>query len=240
MKIPEKLNLKNLESYFNYGRTMCHKVFLDETPERVEAVLRAAFAAEVRRISCRNVQFNDDQDACIKQVAQWLSQPQGRPGLLLMGTCGNGKTTLMTALCNLMKLMDDWKRSEQCGGYAIRTGMVSACDLIALCHDSKSYHERLHRFEQADILCIDDLGEEPQDIMSYGSKLTPVIDVLMYRYDRRKTTLITTNLRPREISDKYGERIADRFEEFLEPVIFKSSSFRKLPIGSQQYALKNA
>lgn len=231
MKIPENINPADMESYFNYGRFMCEKMYLDEPVERIESVLRAAFSAEVRRISGRRLSESVEQDGCLHHVAQWLSQPVGRPGVIFMGTCGNGKTTLMTALSNLMVRMDEWKRSEQRGGYSIRTSMVSACDLVALCHDSKNFQERLRRYQQADVLSIDDLGEEPQEVLSYGSRLTPVVDVLMYRYDRRKTTLITTNLRPKEIREKYGERLADRFAEFLEPVIFKAASFRSLPIG---------
>ncbi len=40
--------------------------------------------------------------------------------------------------------------------------------------------------------------------------------------------MVTTNLTPNEIVNKYGKRIADRFNEMMEVVIFKNESYRKM------------
>ena len=78
------------------------------------------------------------------------------------------------------------------------------------------------------MLGIDDLGEEETTMMDYGNRVTPVIDLLSHRYDRMLFTMVTTNLTPKEIREKYGARIADRFNEMLEVIRFKDISYRKL------------
>ena len=76
------------------------------------------------------------------------------------------------------------------------------------------------------MLGIDDLGTEPLEVLDYGNVLNPVVDLLMKRYDEQLFTLITTNLRPQEIREKYGERMADRFNEMMEKIIYKNVSYR--------------
>ena len=39
-------------------------------------------------------------------------------------------------------------------------------------------------------------------------------------------TFITTNLTKSQIREKYGNRIADRFNEMLEVIIFKNETYR--------------
>ena len=76
------------------------------------------------------------------------------------------------------------------------------------------------------LLAIEDMGREPTEVLEYGNVLNPVIDLLEYRYDAQLFTMITTNLNPSEIRQKYGARIADRFNEMFERVIFKNQSYR--------------
>lgn len=59
-------------------------------------------------------------------------------------------------------------------------------------------------------LAIDDLGTEPVEVMDYGNIITPVINLLTKRYEAHLFTIVTTNLDPKEIHKRYGDRIADR------------------------------
>ena len=77
------------------------------------------------------------------------------------------------------------------------------------------------------LLGIDDLGTEPLVIMDYGNEKTPIVDLLSMRYENRLFTIVTTNLTPKQIRERYGERIADRFNEMMEVVIFKNPSYRR-------------
>jgi DNA replication protein DnaC len=75
-------------------------------------------------------------------------------------------------------------------------------------------------------LAIDDLGLEPAEIMNYGNVITPAVELLSHRYNEQLMTIVTTNLDPSQIKQKYGVRIADRFREMFLKVIFKNGSYR--------------
>ena len=77
------------------------------------------------------------------------------------------------------------------------------------------------------LLGIDDLGNEPVEILDYGNPIHPIIRLIEYRYINQSFTFITTNLTAKEIRTKYGDRIADRFNEMLHVIIFEDGSYRK-------------
>ena len=76
------------------------------------------------------------------------------------------------------------------------------------------------------MLAIEDMGREPAEILEFGNTASPVIDLLEYRYDNQLFTFITTNLTPAQIREKYGNRIADRFNEMMETIVFKNGTYR--------------
>lgn len=156
----------------------------------------------------------------IDRMASWLTGKDSKFGLLLCGECGNGKTTLVKAfrsLLNTLHLRNDW-RNETWG-----MEMLNAKDITRLCKDNWREWQRLCRVP---MLAIDDLGTEPTEIMDYGNTLNPVIDLLAKRYDEQLFTIITTNLTPEQIHAKYGARIADRFNEMMERIIFTNGTYR--------------
>ncbi len=53
--------------------------------------------------------------------------------------------------------------------------------------------------------------------------ISPVVELLEYRYAQQ---LFTANLSPREIRDKYGNRVADRFNEQMHVITFQDHSYR--------------
>jgi DNA replication protein DnaC len=88
--------------------------------------------------------------------------------------------------------------------------------------DDKGYRE----LKTVDILMIDDVGTEPKEVMDYGTISTPIVDILEARYNLMKFTLLTTNLTPSELSEKYGPRLADRFREMFHVIGFDHPSYR--------------
>ena len=76
------------------------------------------------------------------------------------------------------------------------------------------------------LFAIDDLGEEPKEVLSYGNAITPVVDILEDRYRKREITLITTNLDADGIKEKYGVRVADRLREMMMIIPFTNPSYR--------------
>ena len=77
------------------------------------------------------------------------------------------------------------------------------------------------------MIAIEDMGREATEVLDYGNVLNPVIDLIEYRYDNQLFTAITTNLTSKQVSEKYGKRIADRFNEMLEVIVFENATYRK-------------
>lgn len=180
----------------------------------MEKVLTAAYQAEVEY---RHRQFIEDKEtyANISKVADYLTQDSSKFGIILLGTSGNGKTTLVRAVQQSLNFLS--RRGIIDEGLCI----VDAKDIVTTKNEKDKRNLR-----SRPLLAIEDMGREPTEVLEYGNVLNPVIDLLEYRYDAQLFTMITTNLNPSEIRQKYGARIADRFNEMFERVIFKNQTYR--------------
>lgn len=164
----------------------------------------------------------------VRTAAEWLSDPCGKPGLLFNGLYGNGKTTLMLAMCNLVNLLYDHADAR----YVKRMKWISAKDVTNIFLLKEPLKE-LEALAAVELLAIDDIGTEPPAVVSYGMTFTPMVDLLERRYQRRLFTVATTNLVEnkrtgvRQITEHYGERITDRFREMMKVVTFRNKSFRE-------------
>lgn len=192
--------------------------------------LYAYYHTEVtRRGGIPNI--NEEQKQCIGEAAKWLRDPTGQPGLMLQGLYGNGKTTLMKAIVALINdLYDSCLTSEK---YSVKT--IDAKEIVRIgISNSDKQREEFKRLCWEPLLAIDDLGEEPAEIVSYGMIYTPVKDLLLERYKRQAFTIVTTNLvnvpgdeEKQELTDHYGKRVVDRFREMMKIIVFKNPSYRK-------------
>lgn len=225
MKPDEKIDFQNVGELTR--RLTAQKItpprFSIEITEREAANgIYSAMRAEVanRRNS---LIFDDDTRRHIEQAARWLVNPDGKSGLMLMGLCGNGKTTMMRSLARLIEYV-----TEATVGYSKRSvvTMLSAKEIARMCAAADKERKEFKELFSVEMLGIDDLGEEPKEVLSYGMVYTPLIDIIGERYDRQLTTIITTNLTKEQLSEKYGVRIYDRFKETLEIVTFKNPSYR--------------
>lgn len=159
----------------------------------------------------RSFLMTDDLSSQIRDVARFMTGPDdGRFGIILSGSCGNGKTTLMNAFRSVAKSY---------GMYALGT---SATRIASYVRNGGALDDMMN--ERA--LCIDDLGNEPSEILHYGSVLTPLRDILEYRYERRLFTFVTTNLGAADIEARYGKRVRDRCREMFFNIRFGGGSFR--------------
>lgn len=156
----------------------------------------------------------------IRHLAEALSDERQRFGIMLCGMSGNGKTTMLYAFRYALNWMND------CGMFKDKnTGMriEFAKDIAA----SSKNREHLRVIRDLPMLAIEDMGREPAEVLDYGNVISPMVDLLEYRYDKQLFTFITTNLTPKDIRGKYGTRIADRFNEMLSVIIFKNNTYRK-------------
>lgn len=167
----------------------------------------------------RKLEMTDEIRSCIKQAAHFLVDGS-KFGLLLCGTPGNGKTTLMRAICSLIASAE--VPCEVNEVWELR--YVSAKDIVRMAKQDERKFNELCAYRA---LAIDDLGEEPVEVLSYGNVLNPVIDLLSYRYDKQLLTIVTSNTPSAKIRERYGDRVADRFNEMMQVIIFTNPSFRK-------------
>lgn len=165
---------------------------------------------------------SDDLERRIWQVAEMLTLPTYRFGLMLTGGCGNGKTTMMRAIRTAVHDLYVSRNSAFCAfpGFRTEIPLVSAKEMVGqILEERKTY-------ASTDILMIDDLGHEPVEVMRYGMIHTPIVDLLEARYARQKYTIISTNLKISEIRPRYMNRLADRFNEMMHFVEFEDGTYR--------------
>lgn len=182
-------------------------------------LLTAAYMAEVEY---RHREFVDD-DATrenIRSLARFVTSDGSKFGIMFCGVCGNGKTTLMYALQNVIRLIND------CRGFEDSNTCILIADAKDITKTAKDV-EKFQTLKSQTMLAIEDMGREPAEVLNFGNVLNPVVDLIEYRYDNQLFTAITTNLTGEQIREKYGKRIADRFNEMLHVVIFKNNSYRK-------------
>lgn len=176
-------------------------------------LLTAAYEREVklRGMKC---EIPDVVVSYLQQIAQMMTSRSTKCGILLCGNCGNGKTTTMNAFLSVSKYL---------APPGIDIESTSARRISQIAKDE----EIMKAAKGIKVLCIDDMGLEPTEILDYGNAINPVIEIMEQRYRQQLFTFITTNLTPKQIREKYGDRIADRFNEIMKCIVYDNPTFRK-------------
>lgn len=141
-------------------------------PLNEEEAYKSLMAAIKVEVEFRRREFvmNDELDAQVRQISAFLTQENSKFGIVLAGGCGNGKTTIIKALQNLintLRIPNPYNDKE----YAMR--IIDAKSMAATC---KSNYEDWKRLMYQDLLAIDDLGTEPRDVMDYGNIINPTAE----------------------------------------------------------------
>lgn len=138
-------------------------------------------------------------------VSRWLAARQ-RPVLVLTGGVGAGKT--LAALWALTRVPGD---------------LVPAREL-ARRHDPWG-EDRQAGVKPLDLrhrlLVLDDLGTERED-----ARFMPALEDVLDSRQSGVRTLITTNIKPKDIRARYGDRFADRLREVATSVQVETQSMR--------------
>lgn len=135
------------------------------------------------------------------EIIDWMVDTKGR-GLMLMGECGLGKSTILNFVIPAI--------------FRTRTNKI----LRSIPAKELGAVDR----NKAPFIIIDDLGTESIK-NDYGTKIDAVADAVSYAEDSSKTLLITTNLTPQALKERYDERTLDRLRK-CKVVIIKGKSFR--------------
>lgn len=204
--------------------------------EEVEALLAAAYRAEV---AARGGQTQDWQtlNRRVQQMAKWLTASP-KPGLLLYGGIGNGKTTLARAVRRTISKVltsasdllangvwnatsEELRYAEQLRRSLREPVLVSAFDIVGMIGT-----ESFDKVKRAPFLILDDMGCEAATAKNYGTEVTPVAEIICERYDHMLPTIVTSNLDDDGILRRYGSRVADRMGELFDRIAFDNASYR--------------
>lgn len=221
--LPEQINLNDVAATSRrlaITQQIGRSKFFIELPERdCKNGIWSAFIAQLRAIG-RVANPDPDTLQRISEIAQWLLNPQGKPSLMLQGTMGTGKTLMAKGLGNFIKFVTGF------GDSARSTVVPTYVKAKKVCEQFVRYPDDYERLRTTRILIIDDLGEEPSEVLQYGMTYTPMLDLLEERYDMHRCTIVTTNLKGEELEKHYGQRLRDRFREMFETVMFIGPSRR--------------
>lgn len=189
--------------------------------EQAIVVLRNAYMVEVTHRG-RAFIYDDATRMNIEALADALTTENPKQGIMLAGNVGNGKTTLIQALKATIKIakMQGWFENNAQTGLRI-TDARDIAKLVAI--DPKEFDT----IRRTALLAIDDMGKEPAEVLDYGNAYNPVIELMEYRYNEQLFTIISTNLTPKQVREKYGNRIADRFNEMMNVIAFTHDTYRK-------------
>lgn len=160
-------------------------------------------------VAARGGRFTFDEQAVekVEKVVRWMTE-SSRRGLLLCGTCGNGKTTMLNAIKRL---------------FGTRAVFLEAQGV----YDHFRKDMSLPNISARDILLIDDLGAEPLKVNDFGQPRCPLEELLLSRYKTMSTTVIATNLSFEQIGKLYGERVQDRMREMFSMIVYTEPSYRR-------------
>lgn len=180
----------------------------------------------VQQVNNRNREFIPDSFVThqILQIAEILGTPSHRFAIILMGQYGNGKTTMLRAIRNLIHfLFDSCDPSiRHLEDFRPSIPIVAAKDMV------KHIISEEHSYRLEDMVMIDDWGSEPTEILHYGMIYTPIVDLIEARYARMQYTILSTNLKVEDIRPKYKHRCADRLNEMAHVVHFSGESYRNI------------
>lgn len=235
MKLSSLINFQNAEELSQILRTAKdsrERFSLDLSEAECANAIYAGMKAEIEDRG-RSIILDEDTRSHILEAARWLINPNSSPGLLLCGLYGNGKTTLAKAIARIIEYLTEHEL-----GYSHRMAMRlhTAKDICRMCVASEKFKEQYNDYDRLGaepMMIIDDLGEEPKEVMVYGMPHTPLIDLISKRYEYQCMTIITTNLDVDALKEKYGERIFDRFREMLTSIVFENDSYRSRKTDSQ-------
>jgi DNA replication protein DnaC len=141
--------------------------------------------------------------------------------LMMVGSPGTGKNMLAAIICQ-----DVVKK----GFTALHTTAIKLVRRVKDSWRNKEESEQavIDYFVTPDLLVIDEIG------VQFGSQTEQLYltEVINDRYERRRPTILISNLKLSQLSDVLGERVVDRFyDDGSKMMVFDWESYRRRAKG---------
>lgn len=197
-----------------YGEPNVARWSSHHTAKTIPFIYRRAVAERPEITAWLNALTAEARQTQAERNAPVASVGRG-PSLLLLGPTGVGKTYEAHAAIRELAVT----------GVVARWTVVTAADLygkLRVRHGVDSEAE-FQKFQNATILLIDDLG---------ASKVTEFTEdvnfrLINHRYENALPTLLTSNVVPKELSARLGDRVASRLVEMCERVVITGPDRRR-------------
>ena len=171
----------------------------------------------LRNETYKKSQFSNDN---IYKMILWLTRDDylRRPGLLVMGEIGSGKSTAMRAL---MAVYSRFLRNF--------TDSTDAFIPVPVA-DVNEHYERgdghfLEWCKAYRNMYIDDLGKA--SIQDRYKTARPIEILIMERYANHLPTFFTTNMSADDIASTFEPHVVDRLKDMCTQLLFKGDSYRE-------------
>jgi DNA replication protein DnaC len=142
--------------------------------------------------------------AAIEAATQWAKSEGEKPGLLLYGKPGAGKSVLGW-----------WAVPQRGRGLWLTWPELTRKIQSSYSRDGDS-EAMIEAAKNVPVLFLDDLGDPDRRRMESDDKRDILFQIVNHRLAHLKPTFITTNLDGSEMAKQFGDRIADRLAELCE------------------------
>ena len=165
--------------------------------------------------SATEYEYDNDNKDQIVEILKYLicdttCKYELNKGLFLMGGVGTGKTMIIEIIREVV--ISIRKNIEIFDARNINSMYKNEDDIRHLCDG---------------LICIDDLGTEDDIIKDFGTKKTPMHELISARYRKKRYTIMTSNLTIEMMNQKYDIRFMDRCNEMFNIINFNGKSRRK-------------
>lgn len=194
------------------------KVFTnEEKPKPTMDEFKRAIRDQINVITNDRFEYTDEHKRLLSGMCNWVYKKEGifdiDKGILLIGSYGTGKTTVMKVFCNI------------CHYAAIRP--------FQMCY-AKSTTDQIEESKDDGIMvnyrkgdwCLDELGSEKHESNIWGNKKNIFGDLLEYRYNRKLITHGTTNMGLDQLKTIYGDRVYSRLHSMFNFYILNGKDYR--------------
>lgn len=187
-----------------------------DDPEGIDETITTAVARCHESVHPRFEHATVTSEPVRRWVRELVANPRQRPSnvfrlgransLLMSGTTGTGKSHQAFGAIRALAvsgLVFDWRYAGSAELYADMRDF----DRV----DGGTVQQRFERYQQADLLVLDDLCTREGDLTAAQHEIN--LRLIEYRYAHKLATIVTTNVPFDDLPNKLGDRVTSRLVE---------------------------